>query len=172
MVREEDDIKKINERVKRECEKLSLYKTNKKIVSDQGSVKSKIMLVGQNPGAEEEKTGKPFVGKSGKYLNKILKENKIKRKNLYITSVVRLKTPKNRKPTQKEINFFMPYLVEKVKIIKPKIIVLMGAVAWQTPKIKGIKYIKTYHPAAAMRFSRFRKKFKSDFKKLGRLINK
>jgi len=162
-------LKKIDERMKRECRKLPVYKISKNIVSDEGNLKAKIMLIGQNPGAEENKTGKPFVGKSGKYLNKILNKNNIKRKNLYITSVVKLKTPKNRKPNKKEIDFFMPYLVEKIKIIKPKIVILMGKIAWEVPQIKGIKYIKTYHPAAAMRFPKIRKKFERDFREISKL---
>lgn len=156
-------IKDVDDQLKRNL-KFSIYK-NKKLVLDEGNSKAKLMLIGQNPGAEEEKTGKPFVGRSGKFLNKILEKNKIKRKDIYITSVVNIKTP-NRKPTKKEIDLFMPYLVEKIKIIKPKIVVLMGEVAWKTPMIKGIKYIKTYHPAAAMRFPNIRKKFEEDFKNL------
>ncbi len=161
------ELRKINTKIKREVKKLPLYKKEKKLVFGEGNLNAKIMLIGQNPGADEKKLGRPFVGKSGKYLHKILGENRINRKKLYITSVVNLKTPRNRKPNKKEINFFIPYLIEKIKIIKPKVVVLMGAVAWQTPKIKGIRYIKTYHPAAAMRFSNMRKKFKEDFKKIG-----
>jgi uracil-DNA glycosylase len=162
-------IKKIDERMKKEYKKLPLYKISRNIVLDEGNSKAKIMLVGQNPGKEEDRLKKPFVGKSGKFLDKILEENKIKRKNLYITSVVKLKTPKNRKPNRDEIDFFMPYLIEKIKIIKPKIVVLMGEIAWKIPKIKGISYIKTYHPAAAMRFPKIRKKFGKDFKKISKL---
>ncbi len=157
-------VKGVDEQLKRNS-KFSIYK-NKKLVLGEGNSKAILMLVGQNPGAEEEKTGRPFVGRSGKFLDKILEKNKIKRKNVYITSVVNIKTPDNRKPTKKEIDFFMPYLIEKINIIKPKIIVLMGEVAWKTPMIKGIKYIKTYHPAAAMRFPNIRKKFEEDFKRL------
>lgn len=166
------DIDKINSIIKRESVKLPLYRKEKKLVFGEGNLNAKIMLIGQNPGAEEKRLGRPFVGKSGKYLNKILEKNKIKRKDLYITSVVNLNTPKNRKPNKKEINFFMPYIIQKVKIINPKIVVLMGTVAWKIPKIGGIKYIKTYHPAAAMRFSKMREKFKKDFEMLGKLNKK
>ncbi len=171
------DIKNLNKKIKRECKKYPLCKTPK-VVPGEGNSKAKIMLIGQNPGEEEDKQGKPFVGKSGKYLNKILNENKINRKKIYITNVVKCKTPKNRKPTKKEIEFFMPFLIEQIKTIKPKIIILLGEVAWQVPKqasqIKGINaiYIKTYHPAAAMRFSKIRQKFKTDFKKIAVLIKR
>jgi DNA polymerase len=143
-----------------------LCKISRNIVIGEGNKKAKIMIIGQNPGEEEDKTGRPFVGKSGKFLNKVLEKNKIKRESLYITNVVNCKTPENRKPTKKEIEFFMPLLLKQISMIKPKIIILLGDVAWHVPRIKGIKYFEIYHPAAAMRFAKFRKRFESDFKKL------
>ncbi|RLG16093.1 uracil-DNA glycosylase [Candidatus Pacearchaeota archaeon] len=165
-------LKKLNKDILKSCKKYPLCKQCKNIVVGEGNIKAKIMLIGQNPGKEEDKTGRPFVGKSGKYLNKVLSKNKIKREEIYITSVVKCKTPNNRKPTQKEIEFFMPFLIKQIKLIKPKIIVLMGRVTLKTPIYKDIKYIKTYHPAAAMRFPKIKKKFEGDFKVLGRLNRK
>lgn len=151
----------------RKCKKCSLWRTRKNAVPGEGKANAKIMLIGQNPGAEEDKAGKPFIGRSGKYLNRVLEKNKINRKNLFICGAVKCKTPKNRKPSSEEIKACMPYLLQQIKIINPKIIVLMGEVAWQTSrKIKNIKYIETYHPAAAMRFPKIRKKFEKDFRKL------
>ncbi len=161
-------INELNKKIKRECRKNSLCK-NSNVVVGEGNLRAKVMLVGQNPGEEEDKTGRPFVGKSGKYLNKILEKNNINRKTLYVTNVIKCKTPKNRKPTKKEAEFFMPFLMKEINLVKPKILVLMGGVAWKVPKIKGIKYIKIYHPAAAMRFLDIRKKFEKDFKKIGKL---
>lgn len=139
----------------------------KDIVLGEGPNLAEIMLVGQNPGKEEIKRGKPFVGRSGKYLDIVLVKNNIDRSKLYITSVVKQSTPGNRKPTEKEIRHWMPYLIDEIKRIKPKIIFLMGEVAWRTPRFRGIKYIKTYHPAAAMRFPNARERFERDFQKLG-----
>ena len=139
----------------------------KDIVLGEGPDLAEIMLVGQNPGKEEIKRGKPFVGRSGKYLDIVLVKNNIDRSKLYITSVVKQSTPGNRKPTEKEIRHWMPYLIDEIKRIKPKIIFLMGEVAWRTPRFRGIKYIKTYHPAAAMRFPNARERFERDFQKLG-----
>jgi DNA polymerase len=163
-------IEKLNKKIKKECKKHLLCKHSKVIVGE-GNEKANIMLIGQNPGAEENKLGRPFVGRAGKFLDEILNKYGIERKNLYITSVVKCKTPKNRKPTKKEIEFFMPFLVEQINLVKPKIIVLMGEIAWKTPRIKKLKakYIKTYHPAAAMRFPKIRKKFEKDFKILSDL---
>jgi uracil-DNA glycosylase len=140
-----------------------------RIVMGEGPSDAQIMLIGQNPGAEEDKQGRPFVGRSGKYLNKVLAENNIKRESLFITSVVKCKTPGNRKPTKKEIEDCLPLLIEQIKSIKPKLIVLMGEVARQTPRLEGIQYLETHHPAAAMRFPGIRAKFEADFQRLGRM---
>jgi DNA polymerase len=137
-----------------------------RFVEGEGPLDAEVMLIGQNPGREEDKTGRPFVGRAGTYLNKVLRKNGIKREKIYITSVVKCRTPRNRKPTQKEIKASIPYLVKQIKKIDPKIIVLMGKVAWKIPRMEDRYYIQTYHPAAAMRFPKVRKKFESDFKKL------
>jgi uracil-DNA glycosylase family 4 len=139
----------------------------KEIVFGEGPRRAEVMLVGQNPGKEEVKQGRPFVGRSGKYLNTVLIKNNIDRSKLFITSVVKQSTPRNRKPTQQEIRYWMPYLMDEIKRTKPKTILLMGEVAWKTPRFKGIKYIETYHPAAAMRFPKVREKFERDFRNLG-----
>ncbi len=135
-------------------------------VPPEGPLDAEVMLIGQNPGQEEVQTGKPFVGRAGKYLDVVLLKNGIERKKLYITSVVKQGTPNNRKPTKEEIRYWMPYLVREIKLIKPRTIVLMGAVAWKTPRFEGIRYIETYHPAAAMRFPVAKKKFERDMGKL------
>ena len=158
-------INELNRKISRACRNFPLCR-NSKIVSGEGDPHAKIMLVGQNPGKEENIQGRPFVGRSGKFLDMVLEKNNLRRKKLYITSVVKCKTPENRKPANTEIRFFMPFLTEQIKSIKPKIVVLMGEVAWKTPRIKGIRYIKTYHPAAAMRFPKIRKKFEKDFSSL------
>jgi uracil-DNA glycosylase family 4 len=124
------------------------------------------MLVGQNPGAEEDKTGMPFVGRAGKFLNKVLAENGIIREELFVTNIVKHVTPKNRKPSPDEIAACAPYLEAHIKAIKPKIVVLMGTVAWQAPRVEGVEYVETYHPSAAMRFTKIRKKFEEDFRVL------
>ncbi len=128
----------------------------------EGPEDAEVMLVGQNPGKEEVKQGRPFVGRSGQYLNEVLREYGIDRSKLYLTGVVKEPTPGNRKPTADEIRRWMPSLVSEIKRIKPEIIVLMGRVAWRTPRFEGIEYIETYHPAAAMRFPKARKRFEAD----------
>ncbi len=136
------------------------------IVLGEGPRNAHIMLIGQNPGREEVKLSRPFIGRSGQYLNGVLRQNGLVRSQIYITSVVKEGTPGNRRPTPQEIKRWLPHLIGEIKAIKPKIIVLMGTVAWQTPRFDGIKYIETYHPAAAMRFPEMRKKFEADFQEL------
>lgn len=152
----------LNERIFK-CRKCRLWKEAKKAVPGEGSLTAEVMLVGQNPGAEEDKTGKPFVGRAGKFLNKVLSKNGFNRKELFITNLVKHKSPKNRKPLQDEIAACMPYLKEQIEVIKPKLVVLMGKVAWQTPPVKDVEYLKTIHPSAAMRFTKMRKRFEKDF---------
>lgn len=129
-------------------------------------------MIGQNPGREEAKRRRPFVGMSGKYLDKVLGKNNLDRGKLYITSVVKETTPGNRKPTREEIERWMPYLLEEVRRVNPKIIVLMGTVAWKTPRLPGVDYIETYHPAAAMRFPATKERFERDFERLGRRMSR
>jgi uracil-DNA glycosylase len=136
------------------------------VVAGEGPQNAEIMLIGQNPGGEEAKQGRPFVGKSGKYLDTVLRKNNVDRSKLYITNVVKETTPGNRRPTAQEIQYWMPYLLEEIRQVKPKIVVLMGKVAWKTPRLEAVEYIETYHPSAAMRFPRAREKFENDFEKL------
>jgi uracil-DNA glycosylase family 4 len=136
------------------------------VVFGEGPSNARIMLIGQNPGREEIKQGRPFVGRSGKFLDETLKENGLEREKLYITGAVKEPTPKNKKPSADQIKYWMPYLLSEIDRIKPRIIVLMGRVAREAPRLPGIIYIETYHPAAAMRFPDIREKFKADFRKL------
>lgn len=91
---------------------------------------------------------------------------------MFITGVVKHKTANRRKPRTDEIKACMPYLMNQIDNINPRIIFLMGKVAWQTPRRSSIKYVETYHPAAAMRFLKFRDKFEADFKLIKKLLKK
>jgi uracil-DNA glycosylase family 4 len=158
-------IEQLNEQIKN-CRKCRLWQGAKNAVPGEGPTNAEVMLVGQNPGAEEDKTGKPFVGRAGKFLNKVLAKNGFNREDLFITNIVKHTSPKNRKPLPDEIAACAPYLEEHIKTIKPKIVVLMGTVAWQAPRVEGVEYVETYHPSAAMRFTKMRKRFEEDFSAL------
>jgi uracil-DNA glycosylase family 4 len=158
-------LMELNDQI-RKCRKCRLWQDAKNAVPGEGPLNAKVILVGQNPGAEEDKTGRPFMGRAGKFLNKVLAKNGFNREELFITNLVKHTSPKNRKPLPDEIAACAPYLEEQIKMIKPKIVVLLGAVAWQAPRVEGVEYIETVHPSAAMRFTKMRKRFEEDFSAL------
>ncbi len=139
-------------------------------VPGEGPIDAKVMLIGQNPGADEDKTGRPFVGRSGKFLTKTLAEFGIKREDLFITNIVKHVSPKNRKPFDDEVAACLPYLTEQISIIKPKIIVLLGKSATGTLRLEGIEYFEVIHPSAALRFVNMRKKFNEQISELAKRI--
>jgi uracil-DNA glycosylase family 4 len=152
------------------CRKCRLWQNAENAVPGEGPANAKLILVGQNPGAEEDKTGKPFIGRAGKYLNKVLIENSIHREEVFVTNIVKHLSPENRKPLPDEIEACVPYLKAQIKTVKPNIVVLMGKVAWQAPRLEGAIYVETYHPSAAMRFTKMRKRFEEDFSNLKKLL--
>lgn len=154
------------------CKKCSLWKNAKNVVPGKGPSDAKIMLVGQNPGADEDQAGVPFIGRAGKFLDKVLAANGIDRGKLFVTNIVKHVTPNNRKPSPEEIAACVPHLLAQIEIINPQLVVLMGAVAWQTPRIAGIQYVETVHPSAAMRFTKMRARFMADFEAIWDLIQK
>ncbi|MBD3260158.1 MAG: uracil-DNA glycosylase [Candidatus Altiarchaeales archaeon] len=157
----------LKQEIKR-CRECGLHFSAKNAVPGEGPYDANIMLVGQNPGAREDESGRPFVGASGKYLNTVLMKNSLNRKKIFITSIVKHKTPKNRKPTSQEVGACLPYLIKQIEGIKPGEIVLMGKISQKTPKKKGIRYVETFHPAAAMRFPKMRRIFEEDMKQVER----
>jgi len=130
------------------------------------------MLIGQNPGADEDETGRPFVGRAGKYLTKTLAEYGINREDVFITNIVKHVSPENRKPYPDEVVACLPYLKTQISLIKPKIIVLLGASAKETPRLEGVKYFQIIHPSAAMRFTKMREKFREQIAELASLLAK
>jgi uracil-DNA glycosylase len=148
------------------CKNCRLWQGAKHGVPGEGPINAKVMLIGQNPGANEDETGRPFVGRSGKFLNQMLAEKGIKREELFITSIVKHTSPKNRKPLPDEVTACTPYLITQINSIKPKIIVLLGETAKATPRIEGIEYIEAIHPSAAMRFTKMKNKFRAQIAEL------
>ncbi|MBQ9090884.1 MAG: uracil-DNA glycosylase, partial [Anaerotignum sp.] len=114
----------------------SAYK-EKTIVFGEGAENPALMMIGEAPGGDEEKQGRPFVGKAGKNLSAFLEVVGLKREEIYISNVVKLRPTKespktgkavNRPPSSEEISFFLPYLLEEIKTISPKVIVTLGNV--------------------------------------------
>ena len=147
-----------------------LKKYAKNIVFSDGNSKSKIMLVGEAPGANEDQVGIPFVGRAGQLLDKMLSAIDLDRKKVYISNIVNYRPPENRRPTDKEIQRYLPFITKHIEIINPKILVLLGSTAMNAiignefviSKIRG-KWIEkkfgncktsviiTFHPAFLMR---------------------
>lgn len=153
------------------CKKCRLWQGAKHAVPGEGPLNAKIMFVGQNPGADEDETGRPFVGRAGKYLTKTLAEFGIKREEVFITNIVKHGSPENRKPFPDEVAACLPYLTDQIKIIKPKIIVLLGASAKETPRQQGIEYLEVVHPSAAMRFTKMRERFRTQIEQLAKRVS-
>jgi uracil-DNA glycosylase len=154
------------------CRKCRLWQGAKHGVPGEGPLSAKVMLIGQNPGADEDETGRPFVGRAGKYLTKTLAEYGIKREDVFITNIVKHVSPENRKPYPDEVAACLPYLNIQIRTIKPRIIVLLGESAKETPRLEGIKYVQIVHPSAAMRFTKMREKFRGQIAELSSLIDK
>ena len=147
-----------------------LKKNSTNIVFADGNPKSKIMIVGEGPGSNEDQEGLPFVGRAGVLLDKMLASIHLDRKNVYITNVVNYRPPENRSPTEEETAKYLPYLIKHIEIINPKIVVLLGSTAMKSligneeviSKVRGkwinkqigkcnTSIIVTFHPAFLMR---------------------
>ena len=107
----------------------NLKKNATNIVFGDGNIYSKIMIIGEGPGANEDKEGKPFVGRAGKLLDKMLNSINLDRDKVYISNVVNYRPPENRKPSEEEIEKYFPYLKTHIEIINPKILLLLGSTA-------------------------------------------
>ncbi|MBQ8886409.1 MAG: uracil-DNA glycosylase [Candidatus Gastranaerophilales bacterium] len=110
------------------CQKCVLGSTRNNIVFSDGSAEAKILLIGEAPGADEDATGTPFVGRAGKLLTKLIEDCGFSRKDdFYICNTVKCRPPENRVPTNEEKALCEKYLLEQIKIVNPKVIVLCGA---------------------------------------------
>ena len=147
-----------------------LKKNATNIVFSDGNPNSKVMIIGEGPGANEDKEGKPFVGRAGKLLDKMLESIKLNREYVYISNVVNFRPPNNRKPTEEEIKRYFPFLIKHIELINPKILLLLGSTAlnaiignevviskargkWINKKIGNCnpEIIASFHPAFLMR---------------------
>ena len=147
-----------------------LKKNANKLVFADGNPHSKIMLIGEGPGAQEDLAGIPFVGRAGQLLDKMLLSINLDRKSVYISNVVNYRPPSNRRPTEEEIERYLPFLIRHIEVINPKILILLGSTAlnalignteviskargqWLQKEIGLAKpwIIASFHPAFLMR---------------------
>ncbi|MCL2766961.1 MAG: uracil-DNA glycosylase [Peptococcaceae bacterium] len=189
VVYEEDfDLKWINDldtlkELALDCQRCGLRDGCKGVVFGEGNPAAKIMLIGEGPGADEDQLGRPFVGKAGQLLDRILAAVDMERfRDVYIANIVKCRPPGNRAPRPEEAEFCLPWLYRQIEIISPEIIVLLGATAlqnliesnakitvmrgkWLTSK-SGIKIMPTYHPAALLRDASKKRPVWEDFQQI------
>lgn len=163
------------------CKRCNLGKTRTNVVIGRGSLNAPMMLVGEGPGEQEDKQGKPFVGPAGKLLDLLLEALMIKEEDYYIANIVKCRPPGNRVPLDEEAEQCLPYLRKQVSLVRPRIIVCLGATAMkyiidrkakitqirgQWIERKGYWFMPTFHPAALLRDESKKALMWEDFKKV------
>jgi len=163
------------------CRACGLRARCRQVVFGEGNPGAAVMFVGEAPGAEEDRLGRPFVGPAGKLLDRLLAYAGFARTEVYITNVVKCRPPGNRLPAPAEAAACRPYLLEQIRLIRPKIIVCLGALATQVlvdPQARitrvrgrwfersGVRILPTFHPAAVLRDREKLRPAAEDFRKL------
>lgn len=163
------------------CQKCRLCEQRTNIVIGEGDPKATIMFIGEGPGRDEDLSGRPFVGRAGQLLDKMIGAIGFRREEVYIANVVKCRTPNNRTPEESEADACLPYLRVQFALIRPKIIVCLGATAAKyiyDPNVritrdrgvwkekKGVWILPTYHPAALLRDESKKREAWEDMQKL------
>jgi DNA polymerase len=182
-----DTLDKLKEQALK-CHLCELSKSRTHVVFGEGSPQADIMFIGEGPGATEDSMGRPFVGRSGELLTKMI-ENVllIKREAAYIANIVKCRPPNNRAPTPTEAHTCQPFLLKQIALIKPRIIVTLGGTAYHymtgdetgitkvrgtVIKKDGYTLIPTYHPSFLLRNPSAKKEVFEDLKKVKALMER
>jgi DNA polymerase len=171
------------------CSKCVLRKTCRTVVPGEGNAETEIMFIGEGPGQKEDELGRPFVGAAGKFLDEMFAAIKTKREDIYIANVVKCRPPSNRDPLPEEAISCWPWLEEQIKIINPKLIVLLGrhsmerflpgqkisqihgkALRKNIPEFGPLVFYALYHPAAALYNGGMRGVLIEDFKRIPKVL--
>lgn len=170
----------------RACTKCPLHLTRKNGVPGEGPLTAKIMLVGEAPGYNEDKQGRPFVGASGRWLSELLALGGLKREEVYITNIVKSRPPDNRDPLPAEIAACQGYLERQLEIIKPKLVITLGrhSMAWfcgpglkisqahgRARRARGLVVLTMFHPAAGLHNPSLKAQIEEDFSRIPRLLD-
>jgi len=168
-----------------DCTRCRLHKGRTKLVFGVGNVNADIMFVGEGPGADEDAQGEPFVGRAGQLLNNMISAMGIKREDVYIANIVKCRPPSNRTPEKDECDTCSPFLMRQIEVVKPKVIVALGAVAAKNllaindsmANLRGrwydfrdTKLLVTYHPAYLLRDPRQKKEAWKDLQIVMKLL--
>ena len=163
-----------------------MHKGRNKFVFGSGNPNADVMVIGEGPGAEEDKQGLPFVGRAGQLLTDILKAIKFSREEVFIGNIVKCRPPDNRTPLPEEMETCIPYLAKQIELIKPKLILCLGLTAakgllkkkdsltslrGQVFEYEGIKTMVTFHPAALLRNPNWKKDCWVDVQKFRKLYD-
>jgi len=176
------------EAVRREvddCRKCPLHEGRRNIVFGEGNPRAALMFIGEGPGEEEDRQGRPFVGKAGQLLDRIIQAMGLRREDVFIANVVKCRPPRNRTPDPSEIETCAPFLEKQILSIRPRVICALGTVAAQyllktdvpvsllRGKFQdrgGIKFVATYHPAYLLRNPQAKKQVWEDMKKIMEIL--
>ena len=158
-------LEEFYERIK-DCQRCPLAKSRKNLVFGEGNPQAEIIFVGEAPGADEDRLGRPFVGRAGQLLTKMLGAIDLTREDIYIANILKCRPPGNRDPLPSEVALCRPYLDQQIEIIDPLVICALGRIAAQTlldtrrslGELRGFlhpfrsrRLLVTYHPAALLR---------------------
>jgi uracil-DNA glycosylase family 4 len=169
-----------------QCTKCRLCEGRNNTVPGEGADRARLVVVGEGPGKTEDETGRPFVGKAGELLTKILSAIGLAREQVFICNIVKCRPPENRTPLYDEIGSCVPYLFRQIELIGPSVILAMGNTAAQTllntkqslgalrgkvHRFRGVPVIVTYHPAALLRNPNWKKPTWDDVRIAHRLID-
>ncbi len=165
-----------------QCSKCELAKTRNHVIFGEGNAKAGILIIGEAPGRDEDMQGRPFVGKSGQMLEKILAACGFTRdEHVFISNIVKCRPPDNRIPTPQEASTCMPWLIKQIELINPKILILLGSTALKYMSgpehritrergrwinLQNRLAMPVYHPAALLRDPRLKRDTWEDFKKI------
>jgi DNA polymerase len=167
-----------------DCKRCKLWSTRTNIVFGEGNPNAELMFVGEAPGADEDASGRPFVGRAGQLLTKMIEAIEMKREDVYIANTLKSRPPENRNPEPDETKACIPFVYRQIATIRPKLIVTLGNPATQGlletkvgitrirgtfqeyPRIAGIKVLPTYHPAYLLRSPDKKREAWEDLKKV------
>lgn len=168
----------------RSCQRCRLAQTRLSAVPGEGPADAPIMLIGEGPGFYEDRQGRPFVGRSGELLEKLLAGIGLGRRDVFIANVVKCRPPDNRDPLPDEIDACRPYLDRQIELIRPRLIITLGRISMgryfpgqsitrihgQIKQVGEVDYVPMFHPAAALRNPQWMTAIQEDFARLAPLV--
>jgi len=169
-----------------DCRRCKLHRTRRTIVFGEGNPGARLMFVGEGPGYDEDVQGRPFVGKAGQLLTKIIQSMQLQREDVYIGNIIKCRPPQNRNPEPDEIEACRTFIQKQIESIRPAIICALGTFAAQTLlkttakisglrgklfEVEGVKVIPTYHPAFLLRNPEKKKEVWEDMKQIMALLD-